>query len=115
VVDFRREVVEALEQAGTRAVYGEGAMDSVLRAAGIEGAAALVLAGSSIRDMDRVHEAVRRLNPAVSVVRRGGAEPVAVDDHTRVFKGELELAAAMVAHLLVASPPPVTGTRAGQP
>jgi CPA2 family monovalent cation:H+ antiporter-2 len=112
VVDFRREVVEALEQAGTRAVYGEGAMDSVLRAAGIEGAAALVLAGSSIRDMDRVHEAVRRLNRAVSVVRRGGAEPVAVDDHTRVFKGELELAAAMVAHLLAASPPPVTGTRA---
>ncbi|MFZ5492434.1 MAG: cation:proton antiporter [Pseudomonadota bacterium] len=113
VVDFRREMIEELEQAGVPAVHGEGAMDSVLRTAGIDGAAALVLTGSGARDMDLVHEAARRLNPAVAILRRAGAEPVATDEHTRVFQGELELAAAMVTHLLDSSPSPVPGALAG--
>lgn len=110
VVDFRREVVEELDQLGMPAVHGEGAMDRVLQTAGIDSAAALVLAGSSARDMDLVHEAARRLNPAVAVLRRAGAEPVVCDARTRVFQAEHELAGAMVAHLLSASRPLATAS-----
>jgi CPA2 family monovalent cation:H+ antiporter-2 len=68
VIDDDLDVVEALEKEGVRAVFGDATRADVLRAAGIERAAALAVVGVPLARKMAICLAARNLAPEVGIV-----------------------------------------------
>jgi CPA2 family monovalent cation:H+ antiporter-2 len=104
VVEMNRDTVQHLRAEGVRAVYGDAGHADTLKAAGVEGAASLVLGASGLRNAAEIVRLARELNPQVRVLvrcsylrerpalRKAGADAV--------FSGEGEVALAMAEALL---------------
>ena len=110
VVEENREAVEQLRARGMAAVFGNATDPTVLVQAHIATARMLVVATPETIEVRKMAEVARTLNPPIAVaVRSHNSEEAALleAEHTaRVFVGENELAAAMVAHVLRTVEPP---------
>ena len=104
VVEHNREQVEQLRHEGIAAVSGDSANPGTLIQAHIADAAMLVIATSNPRNVQRMVEIARALNPSIEIViRSGSAEAVHVfrrDKLGAVFFDEEELARGMQEHVL---------------
>lgn len=104
VVDLAREPIWDLRRGGYLAISGDGGTDSVLHAAGISSAAALIAATPSALSTQRIARTARRLNPAVRLVLRTHDErdwsAFREDQLSDVLFAEGELADRMVERLL---------------
>ncbi|MCC6075783.1 YbaL family putative K(+) efflux transporter [Pseudomonas sp. GCM10022188] len=110
VVEQNREHVEQLRRQGIAAVSGDSADPGTLIQAHIADAAMLVIATSHPRNVQRMVEIARALNPPIEIViRSGSAEAVDVfrrDQLGAVFFDEEELARGMQEHVLAKFAPP---------
>ena len=110
VVEQNREQVEQLRRQGIAAVSGDSADPGTLIQAHIADAAMLVIATSHPRNVQRMVEIARALNPPIEIViRSGSAEAVDVfrrDQLGAVFFDEEELARGMQEHVLAKFAPP---------
>jgi len=110
VVEENRAAVEQLRERGLAAVFGNATDPAVLIQAHIATARMLVVATPQTIEVRKMAEVARTLNPEIAVaVRSHNAEEAALleAEHTaRVFVGEEELAASMVAHVLRTVAPP---------
>jgi monovalent cation:H+ antiporter-2, CPA2 family len=77
VVDFQRERIEALREAGVPAVVGDAADPLVLVQAHVAQAALLVVALADSTDVQPVIATARRLNPGLAIVARASDPEVA--------------------------------------
>ena len=116
VVEQNREHVEQLRRQGIAAVSGDSADPGTLIQAHIADAAMLVIATSHPRNVQRMVEIARALNPPIEIViRSGSAEAVDVfrrDQLGAVFFDEEELARGMQEHVLAKFAPAPEGTPA---
>lgn len=104
VAEQNRERVEELRAAGLLAVSGDAAEPATLIQAHIVEAALLVIACPDPRDVQRMVDIARRLNPGIEiVVRTRSAEAAALLRQAgvgRVFVDEEELARGLQEHVL---------------
>ncbi len=104
VVDENRETVEALRAQGRAAVFGNAAEPATLVQAHVAEARMLVIATPPSVDPRPMAATARTLNPGIELAwRSANAEEAALLEHEhrgRAFVGEIELAQAMLRHVL---------------
>lgn len=103
IIDENREKIEALRQQGLHAIAGDGSHDEVLRQAGIEQAAALVVAVPNPFAARKIVEAARYLNPDIKLLVRahndGEMDYFAEQGVNLAVMGAREVASRMVQYL----------------
>jgi CPA2 family monovalent cation:H+ antiporter-2 len=104
VIEVTRERVEDLRRDGELALAGDGSQESLLRAAHVERATALVVAVPSETAVQRAADAAEALHPGITLVLRTHSEEQWESMRARglasVYFGEDELASSMVQSVL---------------
>ena len=102
VIELNHETVRELTKAGIHAIYGDASQSTILEAAGIQQARALIFSSSTSAD-GAIREA-RRLNPDVLVIARSTylreVQELRHAGADVVLAAEREVAFAMVEHVL---------------
>jgi len=115
VLEQQRELVETLRAEGVNAVCGDAVEPLALVQAHVARAAALVIATADIRQVRKMVETARTLNPGIEVLIRVDSGPnseeeaaLLEDEHAgTVFLAEREIAARMTEHVLARLTPAI--------
>ena len=104
VIELNVATLRELKEQGIRAVHGDANQESVLRAAGVEGAASLILSSSGAADATGAIRLAREMNRGIHIVSRADylRQTAALREAgaDEVFAGEGELALALTQSLL---------------
>jgi CPA2 family monovalent cation:H+ antiporter-2 len=105
VAEQNRELVERLRERGIPAVSGDASEPAVLIQAHVQRASVLAVAAPDVRQLRRMVEVARTLNPRIeTLLRTHSDEEAALLERERlgtVFMGEQQLALAMTRHILL--------------
>ena len=103
VLEMNIDTVTRLQSEGMRVLHGDARLRSILSAAGVEGASAIIVTAAAAPAKE-IFETARSLNPKISVMAHTtymrNAQQLRGHKLTDVYSGEEEVALSMVAGLL---------------
>jgi len=103
VLEMNIDTVTRLQQEGMRVLHGDARLRSILSAAGVEGASAIIVTASAAPAKE-IFETARSLNPKIAMMAHTtymrNARQLRHHKSAEVYSGEEEVALSMVAGLL---------------
>ena len=104
IVEMNLSTVKQLGQEGTRAIFGDATLATILEQAGVRRAGTLVLSVSGFKSAGEVIKMAREMNPRIHILARAAyladIPELRAAGADRVFSGEGEVALGMTEYVL---------------
>lgn len=104
IIEMNLKTVRGLNEAGTRAIFGDATLSSILEQAGVRAAGTLVLSVSGFTNAGEVIKMARDMNPHIHILARAAyladIPALRAAGADRVFSGEGEVALGMTEYVL---------------